>query len=138
MLLLLPMDANNRFTLFVRFCISLTLLVGYISCSGWRFWRSSICSCCLTMVSFNCRSALTVFSLKPVDADVWLRILFSSLLKNILKFVHVLVVAVLSSQLSQLRSYIPVFLIAIYAFRSIVRSEIGSFPASAKILHSSM
>ena len=69
-LLLLPMVANSRFTLLVRFCISLTLLFGYISCSGWRFWRSSICSCCLTMVSFNCRSALAVFSLNPVDADV--------------------------------------------------------------------
>ena len=69
-LLLLPMVANNRLTLLVRFCSSLTLLVGYISCSGWRCCSSSICSCCLTMVSFNCRSAFAVCSLNPVDDDV--------------------------------------------------------------------
>ena len=99
---------------------------------------SSICSCCLMIVSFNCRIAFVVCSLSPVDDVVCFRTLFSSLLKNSLKLFHVFAVVALSSHVSQLRSNIPVFLMAIYAFRRMVLSGIGSFPASAKILHSSM
>ena len=83
--LLFPMVAHKRSNLLVSCCISLMLFVGCISCNGCRLVSIVICSCCLMIVSFSCRSAFAVFSLNPVEADVCLRTFVSSLLKKILK-----------------------------------------------------